>query len=116
MRVAACLLAILVAAPIAARGDEIGDQLDQARRYYEAGDLAGAVSELEFVLQALRGRVSEALAATFPGAPEGAAGAGGADGAMGEADGPDDGEPIGDSDDFEGGGPETDGSTSNDEQ
>jgi hypothetical protein len=71
MRVAACLLAILVAAPIAARGDEIGDQLDQARRYYEAGDLAGAVSELEFVLQALRGRVSEALAATFPGAPEG---------------------------------------------
>jgi hypothetical protein len=52
----------------------------------------------------------------FPGAPEGAAGAGGADGAMGEADGPDDGEPIGDSDDFEGGGPETDGSTSNDEQ
>ncbi len=72
MRVAACLLAtLLLAAPIVVRGDEIGDQLDQARRYYEAGDLAGAVGELEFVLQALRGRVSEALAATFPTPPDG---------------------------------------------
>lgn len=69
---AACLAAILaVTLPAASRGDEIVDQLDQARRYYEAGDLTGAVGELEFVLQALRGRVSEALAATFPTAPEG---------------------------------------------
>ena len=67
MRAAIRLLALLlVAVPGALRADEIGDQLDQARQYYDEGDLTGAIGELEFVLQALRGRVAEALAATFP--------------------------------------------------
>ncbi|MGD9868454.1 MAG: hypothetical protein AB7I59_03095 [Geminicoccaceae bacterium] len=66
------LAAILLAAlPAAARGDAITDQLDQARLYYEQGDLTGAVGELEFALQALRGRIGAALAATFPAPPAG---------------------------------------------
>ena len=68
---AARLLALLLLISPAARADEIGDQLDQARRYYEDGDLTGAIGELEFVLQALRGRIGEALLATFPAPPDG---------------------------------------------
>ena len=72
MRAAIRLLALLlVAVPGVLHADEIGDQLDQARQYYEEGDLPGAIGELEFVLQALRGRVTEALAATFPAPPAG---------------------------------------------
>lgn len=72
MRAVIRLLALLlVAAPESLRADEIGDQLDQARQYYQGGDLTGAIGELEFVLQALRGRIAEALAATFPTPPPG---------------------------------------------
>ena len=71
MRAASLAAVLLAALPTAGQGDEIGDQLDQARQYYEAGDLTGAIGELEFTLQALRGRISEALAATFPAPPAG---------------------------------------------
>lgn len=64
-------LAWFLAAPVAAHGDEIADQLDTAKKLYEDGDLAGAVGELEFVLQALRGRFAEAFRATFPAPAEG---------------------------------------------
>lgn len=64
-------LAWFLAAPVAAHGDEITDQLDTAKKLYEEGDLAGAVGELEFVLQALRGRFAEAFRATFPPPAEG---------------------------------------------
>jgi hypothetical protein len=67
-----CLvLAALLALPAAAGADEITDQLDQARRYYDDGDVTGAIGELEFVLQALRGRIGQELLATFPAPPDG---------------------------------------------
>ncbi len=68
---AVAVLVLLLAVPAAPRADEITDQLESAKKLYEEGDLAGAVGELEFVLQALRGRVGEALRATFPAPPEG---------------------------------------------
>lgn len=56
---------------LAARADEITEQIDQARSYYEEGDVSGAIGELEFAMQALRGRLSTALLETFPAAPAG---------------------------------------------
>jgi hypothetical protein len=72
MRAAPCLLlALLLAAPAAGRADEIGGQLDLARQYYQEGDLTGAIGELEFVLQALRGKIGQELLTTFPEPPDG---------------------------------------------
>ena len=72
MRAAPCLLlALLIAAPATGRADEIGDQLDLARQYYQEGDLTGAIGELEFVLQALRGKIGQELLTTFPEPPDG---------------------------------------------
>ncbi len=65
------LIALTLAVPAAARADEIGDQLDRARQYYDDGDLTGAIGELEFVLQALRGRIGQELLETFPAPPDG---------------------------------------------
>lgn len=70
-RLSAALLAAALALPLAAAADEITDQLDQARSYYDQGDIPGAVSELEFALQALRGKLGAQLLATFPPPPEG---------------------------------------------
>lgn len=63
------LLLPLVALPVAA--DEVTDQLDEAKRLYQAGDVPGALSELEFATQAIRAKVSEAMLAAFPPAPAG---------------------------------------------
>lgn len=63
---AACSLLALVA-----RADEVSDQIEQAKTYYEEGDVGGAIGELEFALQALRGKLSGALLETFPAAPAG---------------------------------------------
>lgn len=57
--------------PCAGLADEISDQIDQAKRYHEEGDVVGAIAELEFALQALRGRVGQELLATFPEPPAG---------------------------------------------
>lgn len=57
---------LLLGAKPAARADEVTDQLDAARRFYEEGDLAAAVGELEFVIETLRARFGEAFLATFP--------------------------------------------------
>ena len=62
----ACGLLALVA-----RADEITEQIDQAKSYYEEGDVGGAIGELEFAMQALRGKLSAALLETFPAAPAG---------------------------------------------
>ncbi|MCS6779496.1 MAG: hypothetical protein NZ555_07335 [Geminicoccaceae bacterium] len=64
-------LSILCLAVSPARADEIGDQIDAAKKLYEEGDLAGAVSELEFVMQALKAKFGEAFLATFPAPLEG---------------------------------------------
>ena len=72
MRAASCLLlALALGGPAAARADEVTDQLDQASRYYQDGDITGAIGELEFVLQALRGRIGQELLGTFPTPPDG---------------------------------------------
>jgi hypothetical protein len=67
----ATLLAVGLVVPLAAAADEITDELDQARSYYDQGDLTGAIGELEFALQAMRGKIGAALLATFPPAPAG---------------------------------------------
>jgi hypothetical protein len=71
MRVFAMVLVAIPALPALSRADEIADQLEQARGYYQAGDVTGAIGELEFVLQALRGRIGQELLATFPAPPDG---------------------------------------------
>lgn len=64
----AALLALISGS---ATADEITDQLQQARQLYEEGDIAGALSELEFAMQAMRGKIGEAMLASFPAAPAG---------------------------------------------
>lgn len=65
------LAALLAAISGPAPADEITDQLEQARQLYEGGDIAGALSELEFAMQAMRGKIGEAMLAAFPVAPAG---------------------------------------------
>ncbi len=62
-------LALFLAGP--GRADEVTDPLDQAKRLYEEGDIAGALAELEFATQALRAKIAEALVASFPEPPPG---------------------------------------------
>ena len=72
MRAVRCLLLVLALGSSArAWADEVTDQLDLAGRYYQDGDITGAIGELEFVLQALRGRIGQELLATFPAPPDG---------------------------------------------
>jgi hypothetical protein len=54
-----------------ARADSVTDQIDQGKRLYEQGDVGGAVAELEFAIQELKGKQSAAYLATFPPAPAG---------------------------------------------
>jgi hypothetical protein len=67
--VPALALAGLAIAPAGA--DEITDQLDQARAFYEEGDIGGAIAELEFTIEALRGQIAAQLRETFPEPPPG---------------------------------------------
>jgi hypothetical protein len=62
-------LALVLAGP--AHADSVTDQLDQAKLYYGQGDIAGAIGELEFAMQELRGRLGAAYLATFPQPPAG---------------------------------------------
>lgn len=62
----AVALAVGLALAAPARADSVTDQLDQARAYYGQGDIAGAIAELEFALQEMRGRLGSAYLATFP--------------------------------------------------
>lgn len=68
------LLSPILALPLAVglvAADEVTDQLGEARRLYEAGDIPGALSELEFATQAIRAKVAEAMLQAFPPAPAG---------------------------------------------
>jgi hypothetical protein len=67
----AAALALALGLALPAGADEITDQLDQAKAYYGEGDVTGAIAELEFVLQALRGKIGQELLATFPEPPAG---------------------------------------------
>ena len=63
------LVGLLVAGPAGA--DSVTDQIDQGKRLYEQGDVGGAVAELEFAIQELKGKQSAAYLATFPAAAAG---------------------------------------------
>ena len=64
-------LASLLALALPARADNVVDQLEAAKKYYLEGDINGAIGELEFVLQEIKGKVGQAYIATFPEAPAG---------------------------------------------
>ena len=59
-------LASLLALAGPARADNVVDQLEAAKKYYLEGDINGAIGELEFVLQEIKGKVGQAYIATFP--------------------------------------------------
>lgn len=63
------ILSTIAAMPACA--DEVTDQLDAARRFYEEGDLKAATTELEFVLQSLRAKAGGALGGAMPEPPAG---------------------------------------------
>ncbi len=52
-----------------ASADDILEQIDAGRAYYEDGDLGRALNEFEFALNALRTRFSNQFMATLPDAP-----------------------------------------------
>ncbi len=64
-------LAIVGLSVSAGFADDITEQIDTAKKLYQEGDLAGAVSELEFAIQGLKAKFGEAFLATFPQPPEG---------------------------------------------
>ncbi len=71
---ALCLGTAAVAAlapAMPARADEITDQLGLIEELYAAGDYGEMITELEFVLQDIRGRMGALYAETFPEPPAG---------------------------------------------
>jgi hypothetical protein len=67
MRTAGVIVAALcLTAHAPARADEIIAQIDQAKRYYDEGDYAGAIVEFEFTISTLRTKLAELFAATLP--------------------------------------------------
>lgn len=71
LRILPLAAAALIALGGVCRADEFTDQLDLVRQYYDEGDYAAAAAELQFALEALRARLAEQYAATFPEPPEG---------------------------------------------
>ena len=64
-------LALLLASASAASADDIREQLDLAVGLYEEGDLAGAITELQFAIGEIQARLGRVYAETFPPAPAG---------------------------------------------
>ncbi|MEM7042039.1 MAG: hypothetical protein AAF543_04430 [Pseudomonadota bacterium] len=58
---------VATAPPVAA--DEVVEQLDAGRAYYQDGDLSRALTELEFAVNALRTQFSNEFIATLPAPP-----------------------------------------------
>ncbi|HWL80283.1 MAG TPA: hypothetical protein VNR89_04980 [Roseomonas sp.] len=56
---------------VGARADDISEGLQRARELYEQGDVAGALTETNFALNALQQKRSAAYQALFPAAPAG---------------------------------------------
>ncbi|MDX6751484.1 hypothetical protein SH611_16885 [Geminicoccaceae bacterium 1502E] len=67
----AALAAALLATPAAAMADSVTDQLDEGRTLYEEGDFAGAITELEFAIKEIRGKVAGQYVETLPEPPAG---------------------------------------------
>ncbi|HEX2526347.1 MAG TPA: hypothetical protein VHL31_08590 [Geminicoccus sp.] len=66
---AVCMLVCTASLPAAA--DQVTDQLDLGKKYYEEGDLTGAINELQFAIQDIRSQLSARYRAGFPDAPAG---------------------------------------------
>jgi hypothetical protein len=62
----AMLLGAVLARVDPVLADSVTDQLDQAKAYYTQGDFAGALAELEFAQQEIRGKVNASYLETFP--------------------------------------------------
>jgi hypothetical protein len=71
MRVFALVCALLLAAALPASADQVTDQIDLGKQYYEEGDLGGAINELQFAIQDIRSQLAEQYRAGFPPAPTG---------------------------------------------
>ncbi|MFW5679393.1 MAG: hypothetical protein ACOC3D_03960 [Pseudomonadota bacterium] len=72
MRRLACLAVLLLSLlspPVLA--DEVLDSLERARDLYRGGEFGGAITELEYAIQALREASAERFARTFPEPPDG---------------------------------------------
>ncbi len=65
------VLSLLVATTPPVQADEIREQLDLAIELYEEGDLAGSITELQYAIGEIQGRLGSAYAETFPPAPAG---------------------------------------------
>lgn len=68
-KVCLVMAALGFAATETAGADEVIEQIDAGMAYYAEGDLARAVTEFEFALNALRTRFSDAFMATLPAPP-----------------------------------------------
>lgn len=62
-------LELLLASPVHAVDDEIVEQIDAGKAYYVEGDLARALTEFEFALNAVRTEFSNLFMATLPEPP-----------------------------------------------
>lgn len=71
MRLVALACAFLGAASFPAFADQVTDQLDLGKQYYEEGDLGGAINELQFAIQDIRSQLTEQYRVAFPDAPAG---------------------------------------------
>jgi hypothetical protein len=65
----ALLWASVLAGP--AWGDDVLEQIEQAKQYYADKDYAGAITELQFAVDEIRSKVNTLYADTFPAAPAG---------------------------------------------
>ena len=63
------VMALSLAAAQPAHSDEVIEQIEAGKAYYAEGDFSRALSELEFALNALRTRFSNAFMETLPEAP-----------------------------------------------
>lgn len=61
--------ALLLTGGLSASADEVIDQIEIGKRYYVEGDYAGAITELEFALNEVRGKLSALFMATMPEPP-----------------------------------------------
>ena len=71
MRTLVVSCALLCMLSVAARADQVTDQLQQGRDYYKQGDLSGAVNELQFAIQDIRSQLATKYREGFPPAPAG---------------------------------------------
>lgn len=69
LKAASASVLLVSAQPLFA--DEVTEQIDLAKQYYENGDLSGAISELEFAVGTLRKQTMELYMATLPEPPAG---------------------------------------------